>query len=60
MYTLNITKKVKIDRNRCDHIWVEEVFITKLFAVLKILATIHDGEQWKLCAGSNNVVRTIK
>lgn len=60
MYTIKITKKVIIDRNLCDHIWVEEVFLTKLEVVLKALFTRMDGEIYRFADLPDEVVREYR
>lgn len=57
MYTIKLTKKVKADRNLCDHIWVEEVFLTKLGTILKAMFVRKDGEQFRIGGLSEDVVR---
>lgn len=46
MYTITITKEVTSDRNLCDHIWVEEVFLTKVGVFFKALFTRLDNEKY--------------
>lgn len=60
MYTLKVTKRVKGDRNLCDHIWVEEVFLTKIEVALKMFFTHLDKEQCILDGTTDGVVREYR
>ena len=60
MYTITITKEVTSERNLCDHIWVEEVFLTKVGVFLKALFTRLDGERYGLKKDRHDVVREVE
>lgn len=57
MITIATTRKVTSERNLCDHIWVEEIFLTKLGAKIKSLFVLLDGERYSFNGIPDNIVR---